>query len=131
VTRSTLFAIYGVSKSDLSSFDLTHLFSDEGYIDAEEIARVYREQDGREMDPLTAAGRAGPFSSLEVLQRYAYALCDHLNATQVILIDREEYNQGIERATSMDEMREIMQSMGNIMENADHNKGSIWSRIFS
>jgi hypothetical protein len=131
VIRNTLFGIYGVGSKDPATCELTHLFGDEGYVDSETISRAYLEQEGRAMEQM-GAGRAGPFARLEDLQRYAYALCDQIGVARVILIDRDEYNQKVEHATSLDELREILPTMGSAMENADHSKGgTIWSKIFN
>ena len=126
-----IFVVYGQDhyKQDQSYFAFA-LFSDAGIIEREQIVRSYES----EIDTWKLSQsdeRIGPFINLEYLQKFSFSLCQRLNASQIILLSIDSYNEAVEKSSNVNELMEQLSHHGDILKNIDSDsKKGILDRIF-
>lgn len=126
-----IFLVYGQDhfKNDQSYFALA-LFSDAGMVEREHIVRSYES----EIDTWKLSNsdeRIGPFINLEYLQKFSFSLCQRLDASQIVLLSVDSYNEAVEKSSNVNELMDQLSHHGDILKNIDNDgKKGILDRIF-
>jgi len=64
-------------------------------------------------------GLFGPFGDIEQLNRFAYLICERLDAEQIVVVGLDEYNRTLEISKETEDFFKNLQSKGNILENVE------------
>lgn len=126
-----VFLVYGQEEfqGDKSYFSFA-LFSNIGHIEREPIVKSYEmEIDTWKLND--SDRRIGPFINLEYLQKFAFALCQRLDASEVVLLSIDAYNDAVEKSTDVEGLIQHFKHNGDVLKNVDSNsKKSFLDRIF-
>lgn len=72
----------------------------------------------------------GPFESTDLLNQFAFQLCEELNAEKVSLLSVQEYNSLLETTQQASDFHRDLLLKGNVMENIERKKKGFLSRFF-
>lgn len=110
-----------------SFYYLTHLFDEKGHLDYDQIVQLYNDQ---YTHPCHGRKSIGPFESLEELNKFSFKLCEEFDFSFISLISSGEYNAVLESVVDADELLAKLVQSGNILENIDRGKKSIFKKLF-
>lgn len=96
---------------------LLHVLDHRGVLDHEMLTKIYK--DKFQHSPDRDDEMMGPFDSLEELNKYAYFLCEEVNAPRVSLLSVTEYNLLLENASELNGLVFDLKNKGNVLENIE------------
>ena len=73
----------------------------------------------------------GPFATTDLLNQFAFQLCEELNAEKVSLLSVQEYNVLLESTQTASDFHRDLLLKGNVMENIERKKKGFLNRFFS
>ena len=110
---------------------LLYVMDHRGMIDRDLAEKIYREKivpsDFQVKDLI------GPFESLDELNKFAFLLCEEINAPKISLLSVQEYNLLLESAQDIHSLLGDLKSKGNTLENIDRedkNKSGFFTKLF-
>lgn len=118
--------------SRANGFYFLYLLDQKGFLSLENAQKLYNERfKNGDVPNVFNLGYIGPFENLDSLNRYAFQLCEELNAEKVSLISVHEYNTFLENNQQALDFHQDLLEKGNIMENIEHKKKGFFSRLFN
>ena len=114
-----------------SAYYLLYILDEKGLLDKSAAHKLYDERFKSELASFESQPNLiGPFASTELLNQFAFQLCEELNAEKVSLLSVQEYNSLLESSqTATDFYRDLLLK-GNVMENIERKKKGFLSRFF-
>ena len=114
-----------------SAYYLLYLLDEKGLLEKSAAHKLYND---RFKSELTSSemhqNMIGPFDSTEVLNQFAFQLCEELNAEKVSLLSVQEYNLLLESTQTASDFHRDLVEKGNVMENIERKKKGFFSRFF-
>lgn len=116
-----------------SFYYLLYLLDEKGLLEQEVASKLYssRFQSAEVLEFKSPRNAIGPFTSLEQLNQYSFALCEEFNAAKISLLSVSEYNSLLEESLEASDFHRDLLEKGNVMENIERKPKSILSRFFS
>lgn len=120
-----------LNKGSISNeYVVSYIFDDRGYADEETLFSSYKEITSTEPD-LISEGRIGPFSSMELLQKFAFRVCQEMDAPCVQILNSEDVNKALDKSFSTSDFVSGLWESGNRMDNPDaQNSKGLLGKIF-
>ncbi len=110
---------------------ILYVLDHRGMIDREIAEKIYKESilpnEFQHKDLI------GPFESLDELNKFAFLLCESINAPRVSLMSVQDYNLLLENSFDTHNFLNDLKTKGNILENIDreeNKKSGFFSKIF-
>lgn len=117
-----------------SAYYLLYLLDEKGLLEKSFAEKIYEANFKSELsasDEVTAGQKMiGPFESTDLLNQFAFQLCEELNAEKVSLLSVQEYNSLLETSQSASDFHRDLLLKGNVMENIERKKKGFLSRFF-
>ncbi len=114
-----------------ASFYFLYFFDQHGFLDLKEAQELYLthfKEEGAEK--ALECSYIGPFENLDKLNQYAFRLCEELDAKKINLISAMEFNNFLESSNSASQLSAEILDKGNVLENLDKKKPSLFKRLF-
>ncbi len=106
------------------------VFDDNGHLEADLLRNLYKDLPEARPEYLLN-GLVGPFADLVELNCYALKLCEKLEKKHICVYSADEYSLLIEKASSVEEFRELIVGGGNRIENLEYSKkGNFFKKLF-
>lgn len=117
-----------------SAYYILYLLDEKGLLDKTSAIKLYNERfksaDAIDDGPLSGSKMIGPFESTDLLNQYAFQLCEEFNAEKVSLLSVQEYNSLLENTQTASDFHRDLLEKGNVMENIERKKKGFLSRFF-
>jgi len=117
-----------------SAFYILYLLDEKGLLDKTSAIKLYNERfktaDAIGDEPISGPKMIGPFESTDLLNQYAFQLCEQFNAEKVSLLSVQEYNSLLENTQTASDFHRDLLEKGNVMENIERKKKGFLSRFF-
>lgn len=117
-----------------AAYYFVYLLDEKGLLDKTAAKKLYAEKFHSQLVESDFAGPLskliGPFESTEILNQFAFQLCEELNAEKVSLLSVAEYNQLLENSHTASDFHRDLLLKGNVMENIERKKKGFLSRFF-
>lgn len=112
---------------------ILYLLDEKGALELDEAKALYNENFKSDLVPISHKNSKliGPFSTVEKLDQYAFALCEHYNAAKINLLSVDEYNSLLENHQEAELFYKDVLVKGNVITNIERKKKGILSRFFS
>ena len=121
---------YTTEDTEVAAYYMGYIFDDNGSIGATEIERTYREFFNS--NKVSCVGNyIGPFAGIDEVHKYSFYLCQSLEAEGIGLIPIDKYNNLLTKAHTTSQLKELLPKHYEYIKNIDHNKKSLFNRIFS
>ena len=128
--RDTVFAIYKYLTSDGiegeqvdPSYYLIRVFDNTGIVESAQLFDLFSEI-YPEVEVSSRAKYVGPFSNLTIVNKFAFGLCEELDANRICLISIMDYNVIIDSTTNITDLTDKMLAAGNVIENIEKGERS-------
>lgn len=109
-----------------------YLLDQKGLLDIDDARKIFMDKYNlNEMSDALKMRRIGPFESVDVLNQFAFHLCEQLNAEKISLLSVQEYNSLLEANQSAQEFHNELLEKGNVIQNIERKKKGFLSRIFN
>ena len=116
------------------AYYILYLIDDRGLLDRSIPLKIYEEcfQSKIITDEQLPKGShlIGPFGSTDLLNQFAFQLCEELNALKVSLLSVQDYNSLLESTQTASDFNRDLLLKGSVMENIEHKKKGFLSRFF-
>lgn len=116
-----------------SAYYILYLLDEKGLLDKSAALKLYTDRFKSELaaDDHYTSKMIGPFESTDLLNQFAFQLCEELNAEKVSLLSVQEYNSLLESTQEASDFHRDLLLKGNVMENIERKKkGGFLSRFF-
>ncbi len=114
-----------------SAYYILYLLDEKGLLDKTSANKLYEERFKSELEGASIhQNMIGPFASTDLLNQFAFQLCEELNAQKVSLLSVQEYNTLLESTQTASDFHRDLIEKGNVMENIERKKKGFFSRFF-
>lgn len=79
---------------------------------------------------LSSEASLGRFLDVEQMTKICFQVCQDIDASRLILLSVDDYNEAIKNASDLSELKKNLKSYGNSLVNIDRKRG-FFKRIFS
>lgn len=116
-----------------SHFYLLYLLDENGAIELDEAKTLFNERFKSELIQIGHKNSKliGPFSTIENLEQFAFAICEFYNAAKINLLSVDEYNNLLENHQEAHSFHQDILVKGNVITNIERKKKGILSRFFN
>ena len=116
-----------------SAYYFLYLMDEKGLLDIAIATKLYNDHYSGNGEHLIISNdkMVGPFLSTDLLNQFAFQLCEELNAEKVSLLSVQEYNAILENTQSASDFHRDLLLKGNILENIERKSKGFLSRFFS
>ena len=116
-----------------SYYYLLYILDEKGALELDEAKALFNENFKSDIVLISHKNSKliGPFSTVEKLDQYAFALCEHYNAAKINLLSVDEYNGLLENHQEAELFHKDVLEKGNVITNIERKKKGILSRFFS
>ena len=111
-----------------AAFYLLYLLDQKVLLEKDEAIKMFKEKYNYEE---VAAKWIGPFNSIEVLNQFAFFLCEKLEANKISLVSVQEYNALLEQTIQANDFHRDLLLKGNVLENIDKKGKGFFKKLFS
>ncbi|MCK5884505.1 MAG: hypothetical protein KAG61_12515 [Bacteriovoracaceae bacterium] len=137
--RDTVFAIYKYLTSDGldeeqvdPSYYLIRVFDNTGAVESAHLFDLFQDI----YPEFESGGRGryiGPFPNLTIVNKFAFRLCENLDANRICLLSVMDYNNIIDSTTNITDLTDKMLDAGNVIENIEKEERSkgLLSKLFN
>ncbi len=113
---------------------ILYLMDERGLLDRVMPLKIYEEffktQLANDDQLANVSNLIGPFGSTDLLNQYAFKLCEELNAEKISLHSVQEYNLLLESTQMASDFHRDLLIKGNVMENIERKKKGFLNRFF-
>lgn len=110
-----------------AAFYLLYLLDQKGLLEKNEAIKFFKERypaDDHQSKWI------GPFPSLDVLNQFAFFLCEKLDAQKISLVSVQDYNSLLEQTVQATDFHRDLLLKGNVLENIDKKEKGFFKKLF-